>query len=427
MELINGTYHIQGIDAAELAERRGLPLYLYDAAVIERQYRRLEAAFAGMNARIKFACKSLTNLSVLKLLRSFGAGLDTVSIQEVELGLLAGFQPAEIIYTPNCVSFGEICAAVERGVMVNIDNLSILEQFGHQFGGSVPCCIRLNPHIVAGGNAHIQTGHIDSKFGVSVYQMRHLLRIVQNYGVRVTGLHMHTGSDILDAGVFLQGAEILYDAAKNFPDLEFLDFGSGFKVAYYDGSVVTDVEDLGAKLAVSFAEFCRDYGRELEIWFEPGKFLTSEAGVLLVRTNVVKQTVSTVFAGVDSGQNHLIRPMLYDAYHTILNVSNPAGTPRVYSVVGYICETDTFAWDRKIPEIREGDVLAICNAGAYGYAMSSNYNSRPRPAEVLVVNGRDYLVRRRETFDDLLRTQETGEIPDFAPHRNKNGGEEKRL
>lgn len=410
MEIINGTYSIQGIEISALAERYGLPLYCYDAAIMERQYRRLEAAFSGMNTKIKFACKSLQNMAILKLFRSFGSGVDTVSIQEVEIALLAGFAPKDIIYTPNCVSFAEICDAAERGVVVNIDNLSILEQFGHKYGGKIPCCIRLNPHIVAGGNSHIQTGHIDSKFGISVYQMRHLLRIIENYGICVTGLHMHTGSDILDAGVFLQGAEIFYDAARHFPALEFMDFGSGFKVPYKEDSVVTDVEDLGAKLAESFSQFCKEYGRELEIWFEPGKFLTSEAGFLFVRTNVIKQTVSTVFAGVDSGQNHLIRPMFYDAYHTILNVSNPLGTPRVYSVVGYICETDTFAWDRKIPEIREGDILAICNAGAYGFAMSSNYNSRLRPAEVLIMGGKDYLIRRRETLQDLLRNQVEVEV-----------------
>lgn len=290
-------------------------------------------------------------------------------------------------------------------MLVNIDNLPQLERFGHEFGGRVPCAVRLNPHILAGGNPHIQTGHIDSKFGISVYQLRHLARIVQACGVRVTGLHMHTGSEILDAGVFVAGAEIMYQAAGEFRDLEFLDFGSGFKVPYKSDQPGTDIEALGARMTESFRQFCKDYGRELEIWFEPGKYLVSEAGVLLVKTNVVKQTVSTTFAQVDSGQNHLIRPMFYNAYHRIENLSNPGGTPRVYSVVGYICETDTLGWDRQVPEVREGDVLGLFNAGAYGFQMSSNYNSRPRPAEVLVEDGKARLIRRRETLDDLLRTQ----------------------
>lgn len=392
-------------DFLELAARFGTPLYVYEADIMKRQYKRLTQAFSGLKCDIKYACKALTNINVLRLFRSLGAGLDTVSIEEVELGLRAGFTPERIIFTPNCVSFDEIKAGVDRGVVMNIDNLRILEKFGAEFGGSVPVCVRINPHILAGGNSHIQTGHIDSKFGISVYQMRHLLRIVKLYNMRITGLHMHSGSDILDADVFLQGAEILYDAAKNFPDLEFMDFGSGFKVPYKPADIVTNIEDFGTKMTESFRAFCTEYGKELEIWFEPGKFLVSESGSFLVSTNVVKQTVSTVFAGVNSGLNHLIRPMLYDAYHGISNISNPEGTPRVYSVVGTICETDTFAWDRQLPEIREDDILRFHNAGAYGFSMSSNYNSRPRPAEVLVLDGEAKLIRRRETVEDLLSTQ----------------------
>ncbi len=405
MNMTESNISIQGVNLLDIAHRYGAPVYVYDADVIKRQYDTLLDAFSGVNVKIKFACKALSNISVMRLLRSFGSGLDTVSIQEVELGLYAGFEPHEIIYTPNCVSYEEIQSAIGKGVVVNIDNLSVLERFGHDYGNSVPCCVRLNPHILAGGNHHIQTGHIDSKFGISIYQLRHLLRIVQTYNIRVNGLHVHSGSDILDAGVFLQGADIIFDAARNFSDLEFIDFGSGFKVAYKDDDVTTDIQDMGKKISKAFNEFCDEYGKKLELWFEPGKYLVSEAGYFLVKTNVIKQTVSTVFAGVDSGQNHLIRPMFYDAYHRIINISNPEGTPRVYSVVGYICETDTFAWDRKIAEIREGDILCFLNAGAYGFTMSSNYNSRLRPAEVLVYQGKDILIRRRESLDDILSTQ----------------------
>lgn len=405
LELHDNTYTLQHIPIADLAERYGLPLYIYDADTMKRQYDNLNNAFSGLNMKVKYACKALNNLAILSMFRAWGSGLDTVSIQEVELGLRAGFAPQDIIFTPNCVSFEEIQQAVALGVVINIDNLSVLEKFGNTYSGSYPCCVRINPHILAGGNYHLQTGHIDSKFGISVYQLRHLLRIVKTYSMKINGLHMHSGSDILDAGVFLQGAEIIFDAAKNFPDLQFIDFGSGFKVPYKDDDVVTDIPDLGRKLTESFREFCADYGRELEIWFEPGKYLVSESGYFLVKTNVIKQTVSTVFAGVDSGQNHLIRPMFYDAYHRIINISNPSGTPRVYSVVGYICETDTFAWDRRLPEVREEDTLCFLNAGAYGFTMSSNYNSRFRPAEVLIVNGKDHLIRKRETMEDILRNQ----------------------
>jgi diaminopimelate decarboxylase len=380
-------------------------VYVYHAEKILSQYERLKNAFGDTKVKIKYACKSLNNINVLKLLKNAGSGLDAVSIQEVWLGLHAGFKPEEILFTPNCVSIEEIKLAVKEGVQINIDNISILEQFGNEFGNTVPVCIRLNPHIMAGGNTKISTGHIDSKFGISIYQLRHVLRVVKSTNVRVNGLHMHTGSDILDSGVFLHGADILFDCAKDFPDLEFIDFGSGFKVAYKEGDITTNVEELGAAIAKNFKQFCAEYGRELELWFEPGKFLVSEAGYFLVKTNVIKQTTATVFVGVDSGQNHLIRPMFYDAYHHIVNISNPNGTPRVYTVVGYICETDTFGWDRKLNEVSEGDILCFKNAGAYGFTMSSNYNARYRPAEVMIYQGKAHLIRERESMDDILKNQ----------------------
>lgn len=405
MELSDGRYRIGGVDALELAEQFGSPLYVYDAQTMRAKYKRMTDAFSGTRLKINYACKALSNLNVLHLFRELGAGLDTVSIQEVWLGLKAGFTPADIIYTPNCVSMEEIALAVDAGVRLNIDNISILEQFGHAYGSSVPVCIRINPHIMAGGNSKISVGHIDSKFGISIHQMRHVERVVKSMGIRVEGIHMHTGSDILDVDVFLAASEILLETAFRFPELKYVDFGSGFKVAYKPGDMTTDIEDLGRRMTEKFNAFCQEYGRELEIHFEPGKFLVSESGYFLVKVNVIKQTTATVFAGVDSGLNHLIRPMFYDAYHHILNLSNPTGIPRVYTVVGYICETDTFAWDRPVSEIREGDTLCFLNAGAYGHVMSSNYNSRFRPAEVLVDNGEARLIRKRETLDDLLQNQ----------------------
>ncbi|GAB1447285.1 diaminopimelate decarboxylase [Bacteroidota bacterium] len=390
----------------EVAKEFGAPVYVYNANQIISQYHRLKNAFKPVDVKIKYACKALNNSAILKVLHKEGSGLDTVSINEVLLGLRAGFTPQEIIFTPNCVSIEEIQEAVKLGVHINIDNISILEQFGAIYGDSVPCCIRINPHILAGGNSKISTGHIDSKFGISVYQLRHVLRVVESQKIKVNGLHMHTGSDILDSGVFLQGAEILFDAAKHFPNLEFLDFGSGFKVAYKPGDITTDIEELGAALSSRFLEFCEEYGKPLELWFEPGKFLVSESGFFLVKVNVLKQTTATVFAGVDSGLNHLIRPMLYDSYHHIENISNPNGRQRIYTVVGYICETDTFGWDRQLNEVREGDILCFRNAGAYGFTMSSNYNARFRPAEVLIYEGKAHLIRKRESFEDLIRNEE---------------------
>jgi len=405
MELVNNRYTIQGVDMLGVVKEFGSPIYVYDAEKIGQQIQTIKSSFPGVKLKIKFACKSLTNISILKLIRSKGAELDTVSIQEVQLGLRAGFKPEEILFTPNCVSYKEIKEAIKLGVMINIDNISILEQFGHEFHNTVPVCVRLNPHIMAGGNKKISTGHVDSKFGISIFQLRHLQRVITTNNLNVIGLHMHSGSDILDAEVFLRGAEVLFDAAKDFPDLKFIDFGSGFKVAYREGDVTTDLSDLGQKLSKAFKAFCKEYGRNLEIWFEPGKYIVSEAGYLLVKTNVIKTTPATVFVGVDSGLNHLIRPMMYDAYHDMVNISNINGTKRIYTIVGYICETDTFGLDRKLSEVHEGNIIAIKNAGAYGYMMSSNYNSRFRPAEILIIDGKAKLIRKQETMEDLYKNQ----------------------
>ena len=411
MELTKKGYEVGGVNLLSVAQKFGAPVYVYNADQIVANYHELKNAFKGVDVHLKYACKALTNINVLKVLKKEGAGLDTVSIEEAKMGIHAGYEPKEILFTPNSVSFEEIKEAVELGLIINIDELSTLERFGNEYGNSVPCCIRLNPHIMAGGNSHISVGHIDSKFGISIYQVPHIKRIVEHLNIRVNGLHMHTGSDILDAEVFLRGAALLYEAAKSFDDLEFMDFGSGFKVKYKEGDVTTDVNDIGAKIVESFKAFCKEYGRDLQLWFEPGKYLVSNAGHLLVDVNVVKQTTSTVFAGVNSGQNHLMRPMMYNAYHHITNISNPKGTGRIYSVVGYICESDTLGYDRRLNEVRVGDILAISNAGAYGFSMSSNYNSRLRPAEVMIYKGEAHLIRKRENLEYLLQNQVVLDLP----------------
>lgn len=389
----------------QIAKKFGDPVYVYDAEKIVTQYNRLTNAFKGVKSlKLNYAAKALSNINILKLMNSLGSGLDTVSIQEVKLGLLAGFAPESIIFTPNGVSLEEIEKAAALGVRINIDNLSVLEQFGHKHP-DIPVCIRINPHVMAGGNSNISVGHIDSKFGISIHQIPHLLRIVELTKMNINGIHMHTGSDILDIDVFLYATEILFETAKNFKNLEFIDFGSGFKVPYKEGDIETNVEELGKKLGAKFNNFCKEYGKELTLAFEPGKFLVSESGFFLAKVNVVKQTTSTVFASIDSGFNHLIRPMLYGSTHEITNISNPKGRERYYSVVGYICETDTFASNRRINEISEGDVLCFHNAGAYCFTMASNYNSRFRPPEVLWYKGEAILIRERETFDDLIRNQ----------------------
>ncbi|MGK0459007.1 MAG: diaminopimelate decarboxylase [Polaribacter sp.] len=394
----------------ELAKTYGSPLYVYDTDKIESQYNRLTDAFSTVKSlKLNYAVKALSNINILKFFKNIGAGLDTVSIQEVQLGLTTGIDPKKIIFTPNGVSLIEIEKVAKLGVQINIDNLSILEQFGQKHP-EIPVCIRINPHIMAGGNSKISVGHIDSKFGISIHQVPHIKRVVENTGMNINGIHMHTGSDILDIDTFLRATEILFDVAKQFENIDFIDFGSGFKVPYKEGDISTDIEQLGLQLSERFNDFCIEYGKEITLMFEPGKFLVSDAGVFLAKVNVVKQTTSTVFAHVDSGFNHLVRPMMYDSYHHITNISNPEGRDRYYSVVGYICETDTFGSNRRIAEISEEDVLCFHNAGAYCFSMASNYNSRCLPAEVMVHQGKDYLIRKRQTIQDILHNQE---IVDF--------------
>ncbi len=389
----------------DIANEFGSPVYIYDTAKITEQYNKLTKAFKQHPTKFYYACKALTNVNILKHLHSLGALLDCVSINEVKLGLLAGYMPEQILFTPNCVDFNEIVDATQLGVRINLDNISILEQFGNRFGSSYPVCIRINPHIVAGGNYKISTGHIDSKFGISIHQLRHIERVVKTTGLHVEGLHMHTGSEIKDIEVFLQGLDVMFDIALRFPGIDFIDLGSGFKVAYKEDEKDTDVNKLGAKMTAAVEKFEAENNRKLEIWFEPGKYLVSECGFFVVKANVIKQTTATVFVGVNSGFNHLIRPMFYEAYHRISNISNPNGVERIYTVVGNICETDTFAWDRVLNEVREGDYLVFHNAGAYGFEMSSNFNSRLKPAEVMIKDGKATLIRRADVFEDLLRNQ----------------------
>ena len=399
-------YEIQGLNIENLVAEFGSPLYMYDGGKIEEKISSLKSAFSAVDLKIKFAAKALTNISILKLMKRNGVELDVVSPQELQLGLMAGFEGSQITFTPSGVSFDEIENAVENGSIVNLDNLAVLEKFGHKYGNSVPCSMRIKPNVAAGGNDKIMTAHEGSKFGIDVLQKEEILEIVNKYKIQVVGIHQHTGSDIKTPEAFVQVADIVFEFALSFPNLQFIDLGGGFKVAYKDGDIVTDMPALGEKLSGAFNDFCNLYGRKLQLWFEPGKYLVSESGYLLVTANVVKKNPTKTFVGVNSGLNHLIRPMMYDAYHSIVNISNFSESQQErYDVVGYICETDTFAKDRLLPIVNEGDTLAFLNAGAYGFTMSSHYNSRFRPAEVLIQDGKAHLIRKRETMEDILNNQ----------------------
>ncbi|MEM6643768.1 MAG: diaminopimelate decarboxylase [Bacteroidota bacterium] len=386
------------------AQQYGTPLYVYDAHQMQHNYEKFTQAFEVEKLKVHYACKALSNQAVLKLFRSMGAGLDCVSIEEVHLGLHAGFLPEDILFTPNNISTEEYEQALQLGIKINVDNLYTLEYFGMNHP-EVPIYIRINPHLMAGGNQNISVGHIDSKFGISIHQVPNVERVVKKLGINVMGIHVHTGSDILDADVFIKAAELVFSVVERFDTVTHIDFGSGFKVAYKPGDLHTDIDAFGTKFSSAFNAFCEKQGKEYTLEFEPGKFMVSNAGYFVTKANLIKQTTSCTFVGLDTGFNHFIRPMFYNAYHHIENLSNPTGEKKVYNVVGYVCETDSFASDRIIPEVRKGDLLVFQNAGAYCATMASNYNSRPRPAEVLIYDGKSHLIRRRETLEDLLQTQ----------------------
>lgn len=387
-----------------LVEKYGSPLFVYNGNTIINKYKQFKNAFQVKNLKIHYAAKALTNISILNLLRSIGSGLDCVSIEEVKLGLQVGFKPEDIIFTPNGVSMNEYREAIQLGVKLTIDSTSILEKIGQEFP-NYPVFLRLNPHLMAGGNHKISVGHIDSKFGISIHQMPIVMRLIKNYNITVEGIHVHTGSDIVETDIFERVANLVFSIADGFEDIQSIDFGSGFKVQYKEGELFTDIDKIGARFSKLFNDYCKKRKKDLTLRFEPGKFLVSEAGTFLTTVNVVKQTTACTFALVDSGFNHLIRPMFYDAYHEIENISNPNGENKLYSVVGYICESDTFAEDRVLNEVREGDILGFKNAGAYCFSMSSNFNSRLRPAEVLILDKKDHLIRKREVFENLLTNQ----------------------
>ncbi|NNC96165.1 MAG: diaminopimelate decarboxylase [Chitinophagales bacterium] len=392
------------LDNIRICEEFGTPLFVYNEDKMKSQYHKFVNAFDVPALRVHYACKALSNINVLRLFKDLGSGLDCVSLQEVQLGLKAGFKPEDILYTPNNVSEDEYKDVIDLGVKINVDNLQMLECLGVECP-HVPVCIRINPHLMAGGNRNISVGHIDSKFGISIHQLPLIQRIVNSLNIDVEGIHVHTGSDIIDSEIFIKAAELVFAVVEKFDSVKYVDFGSGFKIKYKEGDLSTDIDRFGELFSKVFIKFSKDHNKDYELKFEPGKFLVSEAGDFFTKVNVVKQTTSCTFIGVDSGFNHLIRPMFYNAHHEIENISNPNGAKKVYSVVGYICETDTFASDRLISEVRTGDILRFKNSGAYCFSMASNYNSRFRPAEVLLSNGEPKLIRKRETLDDLLRNQ----------------------
>jgi len=390
----------------DLARRFGTPLFVYDGDCVIERYRSLFGFIGWKKLEIHYALKANYNPALLKLLRDAGAGIDAVSPGEVHLALALGFPKSSIIYTANNMTDAEVEEVFSSGVLMNIGSLSRLRKFGAEHPGS-RVCLRFNPDVCDGDSEKTMTGGELTKFGILLDSLEEVKAIVKKYNLHVVGLHEHTGSGIQHAESVFRSMRNLMDIAtrENFPELEFMDFGGGFKVPYRPDEARIDYVSQGKGITELFAAFCRRYGKELSMFFEPGKYLSAECGVLLTEVNTIKHNRTRCIAGCNAGFPQLIRPVLYNAYHQIFNLSNPDGAPHCYDVCGNICETgDRFAEQRELPEIREYDILGIANAGAYCYSMGGVYNLRPMPGEVVLSGGKILSVHKAQTSEDLVRS-----------------------
>ena len=384
-----------------IASQYPTPFYLYDGNSIEKQYQLLQNAFKNTsNFQVNYAVKALSTIRIIQFVKKLGAKIDTVSINEVKLALQAGYLPQEISFTPNGVPFEEIEEAMALKVHITLDNYEQIKRIA-QKKESYPIGLRINPKVKDGGNKKIKVAGKNSKFGLPLEHLPKIHQLVDNYQLKVIGLHIHVGSDVSNITSYLASAQVLFDTAKTFKQLQFINFGGGFKVKYKEDDTFIDIHIFGDQITSLFNAFNKTYPSDLKLIIEPGKFLVSKAGYFLTKVSVIKK--KNVF--VNSGFNHFIRPMYYNAYHNVRNISSDSPAKKNYHIVGYVCEQDNFAKNRKINKPHIGDILCFDNAGAYSFTMASNYNSRLRPMELFVYNDTIQIIREKETFNDLLNHQ----------------------
>ncbi|MBI5073415.1 diaminopimelate decarboxylase [Candidatus Woesearchaeota archaeon] len=403
---MSSTSFLNKSDAQQVINRFGSPLYVYDEQIIRKRCQELKQAFGGWkNTRFHYAMKANSNLHILKIIQEQGFCVDAVSIYEAELAFLAGFTKEQILFTINNMSDEEMHYAQSKGILLNIDSLSRLEKYGKAYPKS-SVCVRMTPEVTAGHHAKVQTGYKESKFGILFEEIAMLLQIAKKYRLHIIGLHEHTGSGIKDMNVTLKSMNGLMSVASQFPELEFMDFGGGFSIPYKPNEKRFDLQSFGKKTTKLFAAFSKKRGKELALVFEPGRYCVAESGMLLCKVTAIKERGKKAIIGVDTGFNHLIRPVMYDSYHHIVNLSTNEKDKKQkkYDIYGNICESgDCFGKERMLSEVKEGDILAILDTGAYGFSMASQYNSRPLPAEVLIKDGKPTFIRKRQTFEDILK------------------------
>ncbi len=399
----------QGVNPIQLIEQYGSPLYVYNERIIRSNCREMKNLVDYPSFRVNYSAKANSNLAFLQIVKEEGLDVDAMSPGELFIESKAGFQPSQILYISNNVSKEEMQYAIDMGVTISVDSVAQLIQYGElNPGGKV--AIRFNPGIGAGHCDKVITAGKNTKFAVNPEYIPEVKEILKKYNLKLVGINQHIGSLFMEPESYVAGAKNLLSIAQNFEDLDFIDLGGGFGIPYHkqDDQGRLDLKALGLQLSEFMHDFSKAYGKQLLFKIEPGRYISAEAGLLLGTVHAVKYNGDNKYIGTDLGFNVLARPVMYDSHHDI-EIYRPNDTTsdknEVVTVVGNICETgDIIAKNRELPEIFQGDILGVLDAGAYGHVMSSNYNNRLRPAEVLIrENGEAVLVRSRDNLEDLAR------------------------
>jgi diaminopimelate decarboxylase len=396
-------------DPVQLTAKFGTPLYVYSENILRERCRDMKGLISYSNFTVNYSPKANSNLELIKIVRSEGLRVDAMSPGEIYVNMLAGYKPEEILYISNNVSEDEIRYAINTGVKISVDSVSQLEMFGKiKPGGKV--AFRLNPGVGAGHHEKVITAGQKTKFGIEMNSIPEVKRIIKEYNLKLIGINQHIGSLFMDGEAYLKSTGNILAIARQFDDLEFIDFGGGFGIPYkkQSGQSRLDLRELGGKLSKVVQTWVKEYGKDIEFKIEPGRYIVAESSILLGKVYAIKTNYNIKYIGTDLGFNVLVRPVMYDSHHDIeIYRENdiPSLKEETVRIVGNICETgDIIAKDRNLPEIIENDILGVLDSGAYGYSMSSNYNNRLRPAEVLIEeDGNPRLIRRRDTIDDLIR------------------------
>jgi len=400
----------QGINPYELVEKYGSPLYVYNERILRERCRELKNLVDYPNFSINYSAKANSNMAFLQIVQQEGLNVDAMSPGEIYVELKAGFKPEQIFYISNNVSKEEMQFAIDHNILISVDSLSQLEQYG-QINPSGKVAARFNGGVGAGHHEKVVTGGKKTKFAINPEYIPEFKEILKKYNLKLIGINQHIGSLFMDGDKYIDGVKAILNIAKEFKELEFIDLGGGFGIPYekQNDQPRLDLKNLGEKLNKIFNNFAKEYGKEITFEIEPGRYISAECGILLGTVHAVKQNGTHKFVGTDLGFNVLARPVMYDSHHDIevyrQNDDLKSEKEEVITVVGNICESgDIIAKDRILPEICVGDILGIMDAGAYGYAMSSNYNNRLRPAEVFIrENNKVVLTRKRDELEDLTK------------------------